>query len=96
MAAREFGELVSHEDFMHLGRYETLARILTPSGMSPPLSIANLAPPASNGRGKDVLNHSRKTYGRPIAEVEAILRARLLEDYGPKIDIDSRPPIDDF
>ena len=74
--AREFGDTVTANDFMHMARYETMVRVMTQTGMSPPMTVANTPPAQSNGRGKAVLKASREKYGRPVAEVEQAMRDR--------------------
>jgi DNA helicase HerA-like ATPase len=76
VVAREFGTTVDQDDLQHLGRYEAMARIMTPTGMSPPITVAMAPPAKGNGHGKDVVAYSRQKYGRPISEVEQGMLAR--------------------
>lgn len=93
IVAREFGTTVGQADFQNLARYETLARIMTPTGMSPPVTVATAAPPKSVGTGREVLYRARQTYGRPVAEVEQQIRARNVGAPGASED-GQRPTID--
>lgn len=68
--AREFGSSVSDEDFKNLGRYEAIARIATPDGVSPPLTLASAAPAVGYGFGRELAIQSRRNYGKPQAVVE--------------------------
>lgn len=73
---REFGSAVTHDDFMHIGRYEAIARVATPSGVSPPLTVSTNEPARGNDRAAQVAQQSRQTYGRPITQVESAIHAR--------------------
>jgi uncharacterized protein DUF87 len=42
--AREFGTSVTDKDFMHLGKYEVLARVATGDGVSSPLTMTTMEP----------------------------------------------------
>ncbi len=76
LMAREFGNSVTEQDFTNLGNYETISRIATDAGISPPLTMTTNEPAASNGRARQTQLASRQTYGRPVAEVEASIDAR--------------------
>jgi hypothetical protein len=67
--AREFGNSVSEKDFMHLGKFEALARISTPGGVSSPLTLVTEEPVKGFGTTKAVRYVSRQNYGRPVAQV---------------------------
>lgn len=87
--AREFGSAVEPEDFTKIGRYEAIARIATPAGVSAPLSLTTLPPPKSTAIGNQVAEYSRATYGRDANEVrDAILGRR-----SQPLRTNSRPPV---
>lgn len=78
--AREFGRSVDEADFMHLGKYEALARIATGDGVSAPLTLTTNAPAPAYGKAKAVRYVSRQQYGRPLAEVQAEMASRRQVD----------------
>lgn len=82
--AREFGTLVEPHDFQHLGAYEALVRVNTPTGMSPPLTLATYPPVKGFGRGREVVNWSRERYGRPLDEVQTEIEARRMPASAPR------------
>src|SRR3954468_1278363 len=73
---KEFGSHVTDADFMHLGRYEALARVSTGDGVSPPMTLTANAPAQPYGTAKATRYVSRQNYGRPVAEVEREMEAR--------------------
>lgn len=81
---REFGTSVSDQDFMHLSRYEALARVATADGVSPPLTLSTNAPARPYGLYKDVAALSRGKYGRAVEHVEKQIRERRSLDSMPK------------
>jgi hypothetical protein len=74
--AREFGRLVSEDDFMNLGQYEVLCRLATGEGVSPPMSATTLPPPEPTGLAERLQAHSRERHGRRMGEVEADIARR--------------------
>ena len=73
---REFGTTVDDSDFMHLGQYEAIARIATDKGVSQPVTLMTNEPDKGYGSRGQVLYTSRKTYGRPVSEVEQSIERR--------------------
>jgi hypothetical protein len=73
---REFGRLVSEDDFINLAAYEAIARITTDEGMSSPISIITAPPSPPTNVARAVRQASRTRYGRPVAEVEAEIDTR--------------------
>lgn len=78
--ARDFGSSVTEQDFLHLGRYEAVARVATGDGVSAPLSLTTSAPSVPHGLRRAVLDASREKYGRPISEVEDAIDKRRSVD----------------
>ncbi|MBP2322630.1 energy-coupling factor transporter ATP-binding protein EcfA2 [Kibdelosporangium banguiense] len=74
--ARDFGRQVSDEDFTKLGDFEVIARLMTPEGVSNPVTGLTLPPRKRTGLARQVRDLSRKRYGRPVAAVEAEMRER--------------------
>lgn len=68
--ANNFGKSVADEDFLHLGRYEAIARIATNEGVSSPLTLATYKPARGFGTASDVRKASRDTYGRKLEDVQ--------------------------
>ncbi|HEX3781434.1 MAG TPA: type IV secretion system DNA-binding domain-containing protein [Pseudonocardiaceae bacterium] len=83
---REFGRLVSDDDFINLGAYEAIARIATPEGVSAPITLTTKPLSEPTGLANAVRVASRTTYGRPVAQVEAEIdgRRRLGDDHPKK------------
>ncbi len=75
--AREFSPFVTADDLQGLGPFEGYAALSTGAAVAPPASITTRPAPPRVGLGERVRTQSRERYGRPIAEVEAELRARL-------------------
>lgn len=74
--AREFGALVSPNDFQMLRQYEAFARVVTDEGISQPFSLRTLPPSRPTGHAKEILAMSRAKYGRPVDEVIHDMRTR--------------------
>ncbi|KUO18405.1 hypothetical protein AQJ91_25555 [Streptomyces dysideae] len=74
--ARQFGRSVTDEDFMNLARFEVLMRLATRDGVSSPVTGVTLPPVEPTGFADEVRRHSRQTYGRPRADVEAEIKQR--------------------
>lgn len=68
--SNEFGNAVVEDDFMHLGKYEAIARVVAGDGMSAPFSMATNEPAKGYGNSSWVRELSRETHGRAVAEVE--------------------------
>lgn len=73
---REFGRLVTEDDFINLGAYEAIARIATSDGVSAPITITTEPPSNTTNVANAVRAASRTRYGRQIAEVEAEIETR--------------------
>jgi type IV secretion system coupling TraD/TrwB family protein/helicase HerA-like protein len=73
---REFGRLVTDDDFINLGAYEAIARVATKDGVSAPVTITTEAPSRTTSAANAVLASSRTAYGRPIADVEVEIENR--------------------
>lgn len=78
--AREFGTNVEEHDFMHLGRYEAVARIATGDGVSAPITLTTSAPHPRLGYAGAVRDASRRAHGRSAASVEAEIKRRRTLD----------------
>lgn len=74
--AKEFGPDVSPDDLGALGAFEAVAQVSAGSQVSRPVSIKTPPPPPATGSAEVIRARSRERYGRPVAEVEAELRAR--------------------
>jgi type IV secretory pathway TraG/TraD family ATPase VirD4 len=74
--AKEFGPDVTPDDLGALGAFEAIAQVSAGSQVSRPVSIKTLPPPPVTSQAETVRAVSRQRYGRPVAEVEAELRAR--------------------
>jgi hypothetical protein len=86
--SREFGNSVADQDFMNLGRYETVVRVATGEGVSAPLTVATNAPAKPNSDEHYVARISRDRYGRRIENVYAEMENR----YKPPEKPDKRRP----
>lgn len=73
---REFGRLVTEDDFINLGGFEAIVRIATGMGVSSPITIATAPPSKTTNIANAVKAASRTKYGRPVAEVEAEIDSR--------------------
>lgn len=76
LVGREFGKHIEVEDFTRLMTFEAIAAIQTMNGTSSPISIRTLPPERKAGNAGAVINRSRKTYGRPLAEVKREIEER--------------------
>jgi hypothetical protein len=74
--AAEFGASVTPDDFMHLGKYEAIARVATGDGVSQPFSLATLEPARAHGNTGEVKYTSRERYGRAVQEIEQSIAQR--------------------
>jgi hypothetical protein len=82
--AREFGRSVSEDDFMNLGQYEVLCRLVTGEGVSAPVSGETVPPVEPTGLSDAVRAASRRRYGRTRAAIEADIRQRRTPHEAPK------------
>ena len=82
--AKEFGSTVEADDFQHLGAYEALVRVATPTGVSAPLTMTTYHPVKGFGKGSVVVNWSRQHYGRPLEQVQAEIEARRSPESVPR------------
>lgn len=83
----DFGRTLDENDFMRIRQYEAVAQIATSSGITTPVTISTRPPMPSTGTIHAVRQHSAKTYGRPIADVEAeryTRRSAAQESKGPR------------
>lgn len=85
----EFGRAVDTEDFMRVNPYEVVAHVASESG-STPVTMRTRPPMTATGTTRQVLELSRTTYGRDIAQVEAERDSRRVAETKPK---GKRPPI---
>jgi hypothetical protein len=74
--AREFGRTVTDEDFLSLGQFEVLCKLVTGEGVSAPVSGVTLEPPECTGLAAEVRKQSRERYGRTAADIEADIAGR--------------------
>jgi len=81
--AKEFGNSVSEDDFMHLGRYEAIARIATDDGVSSPLTLTASPPAERHNLSRQVIAMSRQAYGVPAGQVERDIIERRQESKAP-------------
>ena len=89
LMSRELGRRLTDADIQGLGRHEAIAMVSTGDGTSPPATMITKPPGESTRNARRVLDHSRITYGRPIADVQADFDNRY--NAQPR----RRPPIDD-
>ncbi len=81
---REFGRQVDEHDFMNLGKYEVICRLVTGDGVSAPVTGTTRPPVARTGLAQEVRALSRKRYGRPVATVEAEIGRRRSSGASPR------------
>ncbi|ROP38984.1 hypothetical protein EDD40_4352 [Saccharothrix texasensis] len=74
--ARDFGSRVGEQDFTGLGQYEVLARLMTPTGLSEPVTGVTYPPMKPTGNATSVRAASRQRFGRAASEVDAAIEAR--------------------
>jgi hypothetical protein len=74
--AEEFGTQVTASDFMNLGRYEVICRLVGSEGVSHPVTGITREPAPKPGLEQEVREWSRKQYGRPVHEVEEEISIR--------------------
>jgi hypothetical protein len=74
--SREFGRYVSEEDFLNLGRFEVLMKLMGADGVSSPVTGTTYPPAPPTGNAAAVRHRSRMRYGRPLADVEAEIQQR--------------------
>jgi hypothetical protein len=74
--AREFGRLISEDDFINLDQFEVIARLATTEGISNPVTGVTLPPRKSTGLTRRAREISRKQYGRAVSDVDAEIQRR--------------------
>ncbi|MEU9242845.1 type IV secretion system DNA-binding domain-containing protein [Streptomyces sp. NPDC048385] len=74
--AREFGKAVTEDDFMNLGAYEVITRLVTGDGVSPPMTGRTAQPFAGFGLADQAWERATNRYGRPRDEVLAEIANR--------------------
>jgi hypothetical protein len=74
--AGEMGSGVTAEDLQNLQTREAIARVVTDAGVSSAFTLRTRDASPPTGMYQAALAHSRATYGRPVAEVEAEIEAR--------------------
>lgn len=73
----EFSRLYLDEsDLIGLANYEAFAKIMTPSGVSAPITMLTKPPLRTTGYARQVIEASRRTYGRHIDQVEREMDTR--------------------
>ncbi|GAA3894383.1 type IV secretory system conjugative DNA transfer family protein [Streptomyces lacrimifluminis] len=82
--ARQFGRSVTDEDFLNLRRFEVLMRLSTSDGVSTPVTGVTLPPVEPTGFSDEVRRRSRARFARPVAEVEAEIKARRGQQPAPE------------
>lgn len=82
--AREFGRVVSDQDFMNLAQFEVLCRFATDEGISSPVSGETLPPIEPTGLSEAVRAASRERYGRTKTAVQADIRQRRTPKVPPQ------------
>jgi hypothetical protein len=89
--AREFGSQLTADDFIHLGKYEAVARVVTGDGVSQPFTLATNEPAKGYGRTAQVKAVSRDAHGRSAGEVEHDIIERR---HAPSVpNVKKRPPL---
>lgn len=74
--SREFGKAVTEEDFMNLGAYEVITRLVTGDGVSPPMTGRTAQPFSGFGLADQAWERATNRYGRPRDEVLAEIAQR--------------------
>lgn len=73
---REFGRAVTDADFLNLGPYEVLCRLVTDGGVGAPVSGVTLPPARTRPWSNEVRTLSRERYSRAASAVEAEITNR--------------------
>jgi TraM recognition site of TraD and TraG len=76
MFASEFGKLVSPDDFIRLGEYEAICRVMGSRGRSEPFTVQMQPPLKQPGLARKVIERSRRRYGRPVGDVQREITER--------------------
>lgn len=76
--AREFGRSVTDVDFMNLGPYEVLCRLVSEDGVSAPVSGVTVPPTRTRPWANEVRTLSHEQCGRSAAAVEAEIAQRRM------------------
>jgi hypothetical protein len=74
--SREFGRQVSEEDFLNLGKYEVLMKLMGSDGVSSPVTGVTYPPARPTGNAALVRHRSSQRYGRDLAQVAAEIERR--------------------
>ncbi|MDX3695967.1 TraM recognition domain-containing protein [Streptomyces europaeiscabiei] len=82
--SRQFGRSVTDDDFVNLARFEVLMRLATTDGVSSPMSAVTYPPVDPTDSADIVRRLSRRTYARPVAEVEAEIKQRRGQQPAPR------------
>ena len=82
--AREFGRVVSDEDFMNLSAFEVICRFATSEGISAPVSGVTLPPAEPKGSASEARRRSRERYGRAAEDIAADIAQRRTPRAEPK------------
>lgn len=86
----EFGRsYVANYDFTRTEKFHAIATIATDKGTSAPVTFKALKPMDSTGVAERALEHSRRTYGKPVDQVKRETAARRTDRTKPR----SRPPV---
>ncbi|PIZ44938.1 hypothetical protein CO180_00975 [candidate division WWE3 bacterium CG_4_9_14_3_um_filter_41_6] len=87
--AKEFEPVFESNDLISLGKYQLYLKLMVGSQQSRPFSAVALPPitDADNLR-QEVIAHSRATYGRPRAKVEAAVKRWAERTFAPGMDDD--------
>lgn len=93
--AASLGGHLQADDLARLGRYEAVARLMTPAGVSAPFTMSTLAPERGNGGASLVVETSRAVFGRDVLAVQDE-RLRRRTSVNPKADTPKRPPISEL
>lgn len=74
--ARDFGRMVTADDFMNLDAYEVICRIAADGSVSQPVTGLTRPPANPAGMARAVRDRSRAKYGRPVDGVERAIEQR--------------------
>lgn len=74
--SNEFGNAVTEGDFLNLGKYEAVARVMANGGVSSPFTISTKEPAKGYGQAGAVRYKSRGVHGRSVSDVEQDIVSR--------------------
>lgn len=86
---REMGSNLEHIDFTTLQLYEAITQVLTPTGVSPPVSIRTSPPARYLGNAAKVIYQSRSKYGRPVEDIRREIDERRTPKAGERPSVGS-------